>query len=152
MSDGDAPACPPERPVLRFVRAPSVVDHALHALVHLASVPVGESVKIRDLCAPEGLSRKFVAAALNDLRQAELVGSRRGSHGGYWLRRPAEEITVAAVFDAVDVRTPTAAPGFDGTLEIWADLEREVRDRLAAVTIADLVPDGTLDTAGLETL
>lgn len=130
----------PQRPMLRFVRAPSVVDHALHALVVLAAAPAGASVKIRELCAPQGLSRKFVAAALNDLRRAEVVGSRRGSHGGYWLARPAEEITVADVFDAVDVRTPTEAPGFDGTLDLWARAEREVRAGFAAVTIADLVP------------
>jgi Rrf2 family protein len=123
---------------MRFVRAPSVVDHALHALVVLAAAPAGQSLKIRELCEPQGLSRKFVAAALNDLRLADVVGSRRGSHGGYWLARPAAEITVAEVFDAVDVRTPTAAPGFDGTLDIWARAEVEVRAAFSAVTIADL--------------
>ncbi|MGN6696057.1 MAG: RrF2 family transcriptional regulator [Aquihabitans sp.] len=134
----DAAGCAPERPTLRFVRAPSVVDHALHALVVLASAPPGTSLKIRELCEPQHLSRKFVAAALNDLRLAQLVGSRRGSNGGYWLARPADQITVADVFDAVDVRTPTAAPGFDGTLDVWARAEREVRAGFEAVTIADL--------------
>ncbi|HWJ98784.1 MAG TPA: Rrf2 family transcriptional regulator [Acidimicrobiales bacterium] len=134
----DAAGCAPERPTLRFVRAPSLVDHALHALVVLAAAPQGTSLKIRELCAPQGLSRKFVAAALNDLRLAEVVGSRRGSNGGYWLARPAHEITVADVFDAVDVRTPTEAPGFDGTLDVWVRAERAVRSGFSAVTIADL--------------
>jgi len=139
VADGELPACLPDRPMLRFVRAPSVVDHALHALVALAAAPVGESLKIREVCAPQGLSRKFVAAALNDLRRAEVVGSRRGSHGGYWLARPADQITVADVFEAVDVRTPTEAPGFDGTVDVWTRAERDVRAAFSAVTIADLL-------------
>lgn len=132
-----------ERAMLRFVRAPSVVDHALHALVVLAAAPSGERRKIRELCEPDRLSRKFVATALNALRIAELVGSRRGSHGGYWLARPADEITVADVFDAVDVRTPTVAPMIDGTIDLWAEAEQEVRASFSAVTIADLVARAT---------
>ncbi|GAA5115673.1 hypothetical protein GCM10023212_00800 [Luteolibacter yonseiensis] len=39
---------------------------------------------------------------LNDLRRAGLVESRRGKAGGYLLGRPANQITLRQVVDAVD--------------------------------------------------
>ena len=45
---------------------------------------------------------KYMEAILSDLRQAGLVRSRRGADGGYWLDRPADEISVADVIRAVE--------------------------------------------------
>ena len=55
--------------------------------------------------SPQGeqkLPRKFAESILSDLRRAGIVRSQRGAHGGYALARPAEEITLGAVFRAVD--------------------------------------------------
>ena len=43
---------------------------------------------------------KYMEAILSDL--AGLVRSRRGADGGYWLDRPADEISVADVIRAVE--------------------------------------------------
>src|ERR1700748_3355674 len=44
----------------------------------------------------------FLENSFGDLRNAGLVASRRGADGGYWLARPAEEISLADVIRAVD--------------------------------------------------
>src|SRR5258705_8746453 len=44
----------------------------------------------------------FLENILGDLRNAGLVASRRGADGGYWLDRPAEEISLADIIRAVD--------------------------------------------------
>jgi Rrf2 family protein len=73
------------------------------------------------------------------LRDHGLVHSHRGATGGYWLARPASEITVADVYDAVDARRPLPVPGSEVTGDLWQQLETELRARLASVTVADLL-------------
>ena len=45
---------------------------------------------------------KFLENILSDLRHAGLVRSQRGADGGYWLNRPANEISVADIIRAVE--------------------------------------------------
>ena len=76
-------------------------DYAVRAAIQLASsseFPVtSESIAVA-----QEIPAKFLEAILGQLRQAGLVRSRRGAHGGYWLSRPAAEITVADVMRAVE--------------------------------------------------
>src|SRR5688500_19534556 len=46
--------------------------------------------------------QKFLENILGDLRHAGLIRSQRGAEGGYWLQRPAEEITLAEIVRAVE--------------------------------------------------
>ena len=62
----------------------------------------GGPVKGDALATAQGIPPKFLENILSDLRQSGLIRSQRGSEGGYWLARPAEEISVADVMRAVD--------------------------------------------------
>jgi len=91
---------------------------------------------------------KFLENILGELRHAGVVRSQRGVEGGYWLARPAEEITVAEVVRAVEgpianVRgfgpeqveyAGSAAPLRD----VWIAVRANLRAVLEHVTIADL--------------
>ena len=50
----------------------------------------------------QSIPLKFLENILGDLRHAGLVRSQRGADGGYWLGRPAADITVADVIRAVE--------------------------------------------------
>jgi DNA-binding IscR family transcriptional regulator len=39
---------------------------------------------------------------MTELRDAGLVHTQRGSSGGYWLARPANEVNLAQVLEAVE--------------------------------------------------
>ena len=54
------------------------------------------------LATAQDIPLKFLENILADLRHAGLVRSQRGAEGGYWLARPAEEITVADIIRAVE--------------------------------------------------
>ena len=77
------------------------VDYAVRALLGLAE-RAPELSTIDVVIGEQKLPRKFVEAILSDLRRAGIVRSQRGAHGGYALARPAKEITIGAVFRAVD--------------------------------------------------
>lgn len=77
------------------------VDYAVRALLGLAS-RAPELSTIDVVIGEQKLPRKFAEAILSDLRRAGIVRSQRGAHGGYALARPACDITLGAVFRAVD--------------------------------------------------
>jgi Rrf2 family protein len=45
---------------------------------------------------------KFIETILTQLRRTGLVRSQRGPDGGFWLARPAAEISLADIIRAVD--------------------------------------------------
>ena len=87
--------------VLGVVRISAKSDYALRAATELAAAG-GGPVKGEALANGQGIPQKFLENILSDLRQAGIVRSQRGAEGGYWLARPAGEVTVADVIRAVD--------------------------------------------------
>lgn len=76
------------------------VDYAILALRYLEQSPAGASA--RELACHYGLSRSFVANILKQLCQRGYVESHRGVHGGYRLAKPARDITLAEIIEALD--------------------------------------------------
>jgi Rrf2 family protein len=77
------------------------------------------------------------------LKAAGLVGAQRGRRGGYFLARPAAEISVGDVVRACDgaltltvgkVAKESAAPAD----AIWEDLERQVTAAFDHISLADI--------------
>lgn len=74
---------------------------ALRALLELSQEP-GRWRSGPDLAASQQLPAPMLEQLLLQLRRAGLVEARRGRHGGYRLRRPAAEVSLAVVLAAVD--------------------------------------------------
>jgi Rrf2 family protein len=113
------------------------LDYAVRTLTVLAA---GDRTPRTVHClAAEGMSVAFLQQVLGRLRNAGLIGARRGTGGGYWLRRPPERISVGDVVRALHPE-PTFLPGQagGGIDALWLALGTEVRDRLDGTTIADL--------------
>jgi Rrf2 family protein len=129
------------------VIVPARLDYALLALLSLARAPA-ERTKVDVIATEHALSRKFLAHTLTTLRDAGMVVTRRGASGGYRLARPASEISVVDVFDALSVsRSPTARPNGHsstaGSATAWRRIEDVVRTGLGALSIADLATPAT---------
>jgi Rrf2 family protein len=97
-----------------------------------------------DVAAEEAIPRKFLEAIFVALRDADLVQSRRGAHGGHRLSRPAADISVADIIRAIDgplALTPCASVTRFGRCTDCVDiatcrlqhLMREARDAVASV-------------------
>jgi Rrf2 family protein len=122
-------------------------DYALRAASVLAASG-GGPVKGEQLASSQEIPQKFLENILADLRQAGLVRSQRGSEGGYWLAKPAQEITVADVIRAVDgplasVRgqrpEDVAYAGPAAPLQqVWIAVRANLRAVVESVTLADL--------------
>ena len=133
------------------MRVSAKADYAVRAALELAATAVADDatpLKGERIATAQGIPLKFLENILVDLRQAGIVNSRRGPEGGYWLAKPAAEVTVADVIRAAEgplasVRGekpedlgsagPAAVLG-----EVWIALRASLRDVLEHVTLAEL--------------
>jgi Rrf2 family protein len=129
------------------VKVSAKTDYAVRAAVELAASSDGP-VKGDRIAAAQQIPPNFLENILADLRNAGLVSSRRGAEGGYWLARPAAEISIADVIRAVD--GPLAAVRgqrseqvtFEGSAasmrDVWVAVRASLRNVLERVTLADV--------------
>lgn len=76
--------------------------YALKALAHLAAAPDGEPVLIAEIAEREDIPLKFLQLILRELRQHNLLRSRKGRGGGYRLAKPPESISLATIIRILD--------------------------------------------------
>lgn len=123
-----------EVPLLPVLARQVRVGQAIEAIASLRGSSAAHPRKLATIGHGPG-PQKFLAQVLGSLRTAGIVASTRGSHGGYWLVRPVEEITVLAVFEAL-APGDGAPPSPSGAL--WTRVEGHLRDQLAELTVADV--------------
>jgi Rrf2 family protein len=129
------------------VRVSAKADYALRAAIELAAAGDGP-VKGERIAQAQEIPLKFLENILLELRHAGIVRSQRGVEGGYWLARPAEEVSLAEVIRAVEgpiANVRGVGPqdveyaGPAGRLrEVWIAVRASLRSVLEETTIADL--------------
>lgn len=130
------------------MRITAKADYAVRAAAELAAAEGEGPVKGERIATAQDIPLKFLENILSELRTAGLVASRRGAEGGYWLDRPAAEITVADVLRAVEgplasIRgTGPEKLEYDGAAaalpRMWVALRANLRTVLEGVSLADL--------------
>ncbi len=129
------------------MRVSAKADYAIRAAVELAASDDG-MLKGERIAQAQQIPANFLENILGDLRNAGIVMSRRGADGGYWLARPADEISLADVIRAVDgplanvrgVRSDQLQ--YEGSAEaladVWIAVRASLRSVLEQVTLADV--------------
>ena len=96
--------------IIRIVnRLNTTVRYAVRATLFLAQ-HADRPISIKAISEAEGLSIKYLEQLFLKLRKAGLVRSVRGMHGGYFLARPPEKVTIGDVIRAVQADGIYAAP------------------------------------------
>jgi Rrf2 family protein len=132
---------------MESVHISAKADYAVRAAIELAAAGEGP-VKGEAVALAQGIPQKYLETILNDMRRGGLVFSQRGADGGYWLSRPASEITVAEVIRVVDgplawVRGQRPENvEYDGSAvalkDVWIAVRANLRAVLDRVTLEDL--------------
>ena len=132
------------------MRLSARVDYALRAVSELAAAggTATRPVTSERLATAQAIPPKFLESILLQLRRSGIVQAQRGPEGGYWLARPAGEVTLADVIRAIDgplanVRGHRPEDlGYHGAAsslqEVWIALRASEREILELVTIADV--------------
>jgi Rrf2 family protein len=122
-------------------------EYAIRAMIELAGAGPDGSLTSHAIADAQRIPLRFLLNILSDLRRVGLVDSRRGPSGGWWLSKPAQQITVADVVRAADgplVEIGGARPGQADDVtaatvsDLWITVRTGIRDILEQTTIADL--------------
>ncbi len=132
----------------------------MRAMAELAAAD-GGPLTAETIGTRQDVSVKYLHDILRDLKRAELLRTKRGPDGGFSLSRPADVITLADVFRAIDgpladvhdesLRSLTYGPPAEALPDVWMAIRASLRRVLETVTLADLVagalPDDVADLA-----
>ncbi len=123
-------------------------DYALRAVAEIAAADP-KHIKAERIARVQRIPLKFVENILTTLKHAGIVNAMRGPSGGFWLARPARDITLADVIRVVEgplanVRgTRPEHLKYGGAAsslsDVWIAVRVNLRGVLEAVTIEHLV-------------
>jgi Rrf2 family protein len=130
------------------MRVSAKADYAVRAAAELAAAEEGP-IKGERLADAQDIPLQFLEHILLELKHAGIVRARRGAKGGYWLARPADEVTIADIVRAVEgpiahvQSAPPESIEYRGNAkhlqEVWIAVRASLRTVLEHVTLADLV-------------
>lgn len=122
-------------------------EYALRALLEIADSPK-EAVSAQKICDHQALPKKYIERLLGNLKAAGLIESCSGAKGGYNLAKPASQISLKQVLQAVedDSLDPTCSagstrfcPGGDCALRaFFTKLGDEMTKMLSEYSLADI--------------
>ncbi|MCW3031714.1 MAG: Rrf2 family transcriptional regulator, cysteine metabolism repressor [Solirubrobacteraceae bacterium] len=140
-------------------------EYGVRVMVELARRSDGEPIPLAEIAANDGLPLAYLEHLVARLRKAGLVDSRRGSRGGYLLARPAAQITMAEVVEALEgsiapIECISQAP--DGTIVcarestrdhvcptklLWTRVRLSIVSTLRETTLAELLVEPAIANA-----
>jgi FeS assembly SUF system regulator len=133
-----------------MIRLTKFADYGLLLLAEAARHPAGARVSAKELAAAARVPLPMTTKILKALAKRQLLVSHRGTTGGYALARPADEITVAEVVEALDgpIALTECASHHDAvrcslegtccTSAPWQRVNRAVVDALSRLTLRDM--------------
>jgi Rrf2 family cysteine metabolism transcriptional repressor len=115
----------------------SITSKSRYAVVAMAELAQSgpDPVPISQVAERRNMPVQFLEQLFSTLRRSGLLVSQRGAKGGYRLARPAEEITVLEVVQALDGVIGEEGKEAGG---IWAEGVEALRSIFRETTIADV--------------
>ncbi|MBR1607239.1 MAG: Rrf2 family transcriptional regulator [Clostridia bacterium] len=130
--------------------------YGLNAMVYLASKAQEGPQPLRAIAQTNLLPDQYLEQLLGCLRKAGLVNTVRGAQGGYQLARPAGEITVGHIIDAMEgplqlsecaIESEPTCPNSDTcpTRRVWEYLTDSINSLLYSISLQDMLETKEMD-------
>ena len=127
-------------------------EYGVRLMVELARHHGSGPVSLADIAGHEALPRPYLEQLVVSLREAGLVHSTRGAHGGYQLSREPAEIRMGEVLRALEgpiapmvcaSEDPTHAAmcertGYCNVNHLWLTVRKAISGALDSITLAEL--------------
>jgi Rrf2 family protein len=127
-------------------------DYGVRVIMDLAGLPQNGRASTQDIAHRQNIPGPFLAKIISQLSLSGLVATYRGSGGGVSLARPASEISLLHVIEALEgpVRLnrcaiePSACPrdGHCPVHHVWAQAQTDLTGLLRNTTFDKLAESG----------
>jgi Rrf2 family protein len=141
-----------------MLRLTKKADYGLMAVQYLAAREGTAALSAKDIADKYHLPLQLLAKILQQLTKSGLLVSHAGTHGGYSLAKPAEEITAFEVIRAIDgplfitsCTTVRGACDLTNNCTIKEPLQKvndSIRNVLTGLRMSDLAKDGVAGNHG----
>jgi Rrf2 family protein len=126
-------------------------DYGIRVILDLAQLPEEGRAPTQDIARRQKVPSPFLAKIIAQLSLARLVTTQRGAGGGVSLARPASQISLLHVIEALEgpvhlnrcLIQPQACPnnGHCPVHDVLAHAQAELTSRLGGTTFDELVRD-----------
>ncbi|MCE5310992.1 MAG: Rrf2 family transcriptional regulator [Acidobacteriales bacterium] len=123
-------------------------EYAIRAFVHLATVPEGKYVMVKNIAQQTDIPTHFLAKILQQLARKGFLRSSKGPTGGFTLRMKPDDISLLKIVEAMDGLNDyqRCAGGLGecndqapcGMHDSWKELRSYILNYLERTTIGEL--------------
>lgn len=123
-------------------------EYAIRGMVYLARQEPGKLILVNEIAETVDVPQSFLAKIFQGLTRLGLVRSSRGAGGGFALARPAAEISLREVIEAVEGPICVNRCVIDASFcdrsgnctvhPVWHRVQNQVRGILDGVSLAEL--------------
>lgn len=132
------------------------ITYSVRSLAYIANYSTGERpIPLSEIAEVEGISLHYLEQLFNKLRRGGIVTSIRGPKGGFFLARPASEISIDDIIQVLGIEVfsnlseGTGHGGGEssdrscarGTGRMWQDFKQHIRDYLGNRTLQEIIDD-----------
>ena len=125
-------------------------------IIDLAIYGKKKSVPLSEVARRQNISVKYLEQLVRKLKQAEMIKSQRGPHGGHSLAKPLSDITVGDIVRTLEERTAITdcaetddrqcgicnQAGDCLSRWVWVEASQAMFQCLDNITVADLLQHG----------
>jgi FeS assembly SUF system regulator len=142
-----------------MLRISKMTDYAVVLATHLASADGPHAA--RDLALQTQIPEPTASKVLKKLARAGVVVSQRGAKGGYALARPAAQVGIHEVIEAIEGpiavtecsdETTDSSCEYETRCEVranWQRINLAVQSALADISLADMAVPGAAELVSL---
>jgi len=121
-------------------------DYALRAIIYLSRLEENEKAATSLIAEAQKIPPSFLAKIVSQLSIAGLIHTSRGARGGVSLAKPADEISILDVVEAIDgpiflnecTGNSTSCPFLSSCplREVWREARTDLVDKLSGATFS----------------
>lgn len=129
-------------------------EYGLRILIRIGSCKDRDGMSIPQLSETEQLSQHYIAKLTRLLRMSNLIRSTPGNKGGYVLAKPADEIVIKQVLEALGTPLDKEFTDENGAVmrfctssvdcssrSLWQMIQMTVNNLLERITLLDLISE-----------
>lgn len=123
--------------------------YGLRLMFELALGYGAGAIQLRDIAKNQSIPEKYLGKLMIQLKQASLVNSIRGAHGGYILQREPSKITILdivkimegdlSIVDCTSEAFDCCRAGDCPSRSVWCGLSNVINNYLEGIKLSELV-------------